>query len=78
MKVGKYQIGRFHAIIKKIYKDGTIDYETQFSSNADLMGSVCAVRQCVGEIVGIATDSPKVLSAMSVIRGKENIIKELE
>jgi len=78
MKVGKYQIGRFHAIIKKIYEDGSIDYETQFSDNADLMESVYAIRQCIGELVGIATDNPKILSAMSVIRGKENIIKELK
>ena len=78
MNVGKYQIGRFYAIIKKIYEDGSIDYETQFSDNADLMESVYAIRQCIGELVGIATDNPKILSAMSVIRGKENIIKELK
>lgn len=78
MKIGKYQIGRFHAIIKEIYEDGSINYETQFSSNSDLMESVYAIRQCVGEVVGIATDNPKILSSMSVIRGKENIIKELE
>ena len=78
MKVGKYQIGRFHAIIKKIYEDGSIAYETQFSDNADLMESVYAIRQCIGELVGIATDNQKILSAMSVIRGKENIIKELK
>lgn len=78
MKVGKYKIGRFHAIIKKIYEDGSIGYETQFSDNADLMESVYAIRQCIGERVGIATDNPRILSAMSVIRGKENIIKELK
>lgn len=27
MKVGKYQIGRFHAIIRKEYEDGSVDYE---------------------------------------------------
>ena len=26
MKVGKYQIGRFHAIIRKEYADGSVDY----------------------------------------------------
>ena len=26
MKVGKYQIGRFHAIIRKEYEDGSVDY----------------------------------------------------
>ena len=25
MKVGKYQIGRFHAIIRKEYADGSVD-----------------------------------------------------
>lgn len=26
MKVGKYQIGRFHAIIRKEYEDVSVDY----------------------------------------------------
>lgn len=26
MKVGKHQIGRFHAIIRKEYADGSVDY----------------------------------------------------
>lgn len=78
MKVGKYQIGRYHAIIKTTYEDGSIDYETSFSSNADLMESVRAIKQCIGKFVGIATDNPQILKACIVIRGKENIIKELE
>ena len=28
MGVGKYQIGCFHAIIRKEYADGSVDYET--------------------------------------------------
>lgn len=77
MKVGNYQIGRYHAIIKKIYEDGSIDYETSFSDSADLEESVYAIRHCVGQVIGIATDNPKKLVDMAVIRGKEEIIKEL-
>lgn len=77
MKVGKYQIGRYHAIIKKIYEDGYVDYETSFSSEIDLMASVYAVQKCIGKMIGIATDNPRVLVDMEIIRGKNNIIKEL-
>lgn len=77
MKVGNYQIGRYHAIIKKTYEDGSIDYETSFTDQADLMESVSAIRHCIGKLVGTATDNPKVLVDMAVIRGKENIEKEL-
>lgn len=78
MKVGKYQIGRYHAIIKNTYEDGSVDYETSFSSNADIMESVMAIRQCIGDLTGIATNNPQILKSCIVIRGKENIIKELE
>lgn len=40
MKVGTYQIGRYHGIIKKLYEDGSVDYETSFISQDDLMRSV--------------------------------------
>lgn len=78
MKIGKYKIGRYHAIIKKIYEDGSIDYETSFSDQRDLMASVFAINSCIGQIIGIATDNPKVLTDLKVIYGKENIIAELE
>jgi len=78
LKVGKYQIGKYHAIIKKEYEDGTSDYETKFSDEDDLMKSVIAIERCIGKEVGIATVNPKILKSMFVIRGKENIIKELE
>lgn len=77
MKIGKYQIGRYHAIIKKEYEDGTFDYETSFSDENDLCQSVFAIKNCIGKTVGIATDNPKILVACSVIRGKENITQEL-
>lgn len=77
MKVGTYQIGRYHAIIKKFYEDGSHDYETSFSDQADLMESVYAIKSCIGTLVGTATDNPKVLTNMTIIRGKENIENEL-
>lgn len=77
MRIGKYRIGKYHAIIKKIYEDGSVDYETSFSSENDLMESVYAIQRCIGKMIGIATDNPKVLIDMDVIRGKNNIIKEL-
>ncbi|MSD17503.1 hypothetical protein GKE72_15890, partial [Eubacterium ramulus] len=54
MKVGKFQIGRYHAIIRKSYADGSVDYETSFSDHADLMESVYCLRLCIGKMVGIA------------------------
>ena len=44
MKVGAFQIGRYHAIIKKSYADGSADYETSFSDEADLMESVYCIK----------------------------------
>ena len=35
MGVGKYQIGCFHAIIRKEYADGSVDYETSFTDIED-------------------------------------------
>lgn len=61
MKVGKFQIGRYHAIIRKSYADGSVDYETSFSDHADLMESVYCLRLCIGKMVGIATDTRKSL-----------------
>ena len=78
MKVGNYQIGRYHGIIKKTYEDGSWDYETSFSDSSDIAESYYSICQCKGELVGIATDHPKVLKSVELIRGKENIIKELE
>ncbi len=78
MKIGKYQIGKYHAIIKKIYDDGSFDYETSFTSQADLFESVHAVKSCIGKLVGVATDNTQILTDMNVIRGREAIEKELE
>ncbi len=61
MKVGAFQIGRYHAIIKKSYADGSADYETSFSDEADLMESVYCIKLCVGKMVGLATDTRKSL-----------------
>lgn len=78
MQVGEFKIGRYHAIIKLTYADGSVDYETSFSDQADLMESAYSIKTLIGEMVGIATDTPKLLTGMRVIRGKQEIIKELE
>lgn len=75
VKVGKYQIGRYHAIIKKEYGDGSVEYETSFSDRKDLVESVHALQYLTGEEIGLL--DPKVLTKVSVIRGREEIIKEL-
>ena len=77
MKVGNYQIGRYHGIIKKTYEDGSVDYETSFSDSSDLADSYRCLLMCRGEMCGTATDNPRVLKTVEKIRGKENIIKEL-
>ena len=77
MKVGKYQIGRFHAIIRKEYADGSVDYETSFTDIEDFNESYYCILKCIGKEVGIATDNPKVLTYACVIRGKEEIEKEI-
>ena len=77
MKIGNYQIGRYHAIIKKHYADGSIEYETSFSDQHDLYESVRAINSCIGKLCGIATSDPKILTGMEIIRGKEKITQEL-
>lgn len=77
MKIGNYEIGSYPAIIRKAYADGSFGYETNFSDQADFYESMKAIHSCIGKTVGIATNDPKVLTGMTVIRGKENIIQEL-
>lgn len=77
MRVGSYQIGRYHGILRKDYEDGTHDYETRFTDEADIYESLRAVKSCVGKTVGTATEQPRVLTGVSLIRGKEAIEKEL-
>lgn len=77
MKVGEFQIGRYHAIIRKSYEDGSVDYETSFPTCR--FNGKCVLSEVVyREMVGLATDTPKVLTGVQVIRGKENIVRELE
>lgn len=78
MQIGKYRIGRYHAIIKKFYEDGSTDYEVYFASQEDLQYSISAIERCIGKLVGFATDNPRVLINYEVIRGKEAIRRELE
>lgn len=77
MNVGKYTIGKYRAIIKKIYEDGSFDYETYFTSSSDLRASVSTLRRCVNTIIGLATDNPRLLVDYSVIYGLDNVIAEL-
>ncbi len=77
MKIGKYQIGRYHAIIRKEYADGSIDYETSFSDAADILESYYSILKCVGKAVGMATDNPRVLTNAFLIQGRDEIEKEL-
>ena len=78
MIIGHYKIGRYHAIIKKIYEDGMISYETQFSDENDLQLSIDAMEYSIGKLTGLATKHPSVMARYEVIRGKEAIAKELE
>lgn len=77
MKVGKYQIGRYHAIIKKTYEDGSIAYETSFTDQRDLAESVAALKSCVGMVLGKGVKNPKKLIRVNVIRGADAIREEL-
>lgn len=77
MKIGKYEIGAYPAIIKKTYADGSVGYETSFEDHRDLYESMRAIHGCIGKKVGIGTNDPKVLTGMIVIHGEENIIREL-
>ena len=65
------------AIIRKEYADGSVDYETSFTDIEDFNESYYCILKCIGKEVGIATDNPKVLTYAWVIRGKEEIEKEL-
>ena len=76
MKIGQYQIGRFHAIIRKEYEDGSVQYETSFSDMDDYMCSVNACLANIGKFCGYGENRKK-LTAVRVIRGKENIHLEL-
>ena len=77
MRVNNYQIGRYYGIIKKIYNDGSYDYETSFSDKDDLGNSIFCCQLCIGRKVGLASKNPKTLVAVEVFRGKEDIMKEL-
>lgn len=78
MMVHGYKVGRYPAIIRKRYEDGTVNYETDFSSDADLIESVNALIACIGHMCGTATDYPAVLKTLEVIYGKERIEMELK
>ena len=78
MMVHGYKIGKYPAIIKKFYEDGSVNYETDFTSAADLIESVNALIACIGQMCGMATDHPAVLKTLEVVHGKERIEMELK
>lgn len=73
-----YKIGRYPAVIRKRYVDGTVEYETDFSSDIDLLESVNALIACIGQLCGVATDRPAVLQTLEIIYGKDRIETELK
>lgn len=77
MRIGNYKI-KYPAILKKEYEDGSVDYETDFDDEEDIMKSHYALEVSIGNVIGTATDNPRRLTAVSRIDGKEAIIKELE
>ena len=76
MTIGTYKI-KYPAILKKEYEDGSIEYETAFNDDTDVMMSLYALQKCVNYITGTATDNPRLLIKVSRIDGEEAIIKEL-
>ena len=76
MTIGTYKI-KYPAILKKEYEDGSIEYETDFNDDTDVMMSLYALQKCVNYITGTATDNPRLLIKVSRIDGEEAIIKEL-
>ena len=77
MKIGKYKLGRYHAIIEKKMEDGSYQYETDFSSKADLKESVRAIQYLIGtgEKVCVFTKKPMRILGIKIYRGKEAIEK---
>lgn len=78
MMVYGYKIGSYPAVIRKRYADGTVEYETDFSSDIDLLESVNALIACIGQLCGVATDRPAVLQTLEIIYGKDRIETELK
>lgn len=78
MMVYGYKVGRYPAIIRKHYEDGMVQYETDFSSGADLIESINALVDGIGKLCGIATDHPAVLKTIEIIYGRDRIENELK
>ncbi len=76
MTIGNYEI-KYPSILKKEYEDGSIEYETEFDDDTDVMMSLYALQKNVNYITGTATDNPRLLIKVSRIDGEDAIIKEL-
>lgn len=78
IKIGRYELGRYHAIVKTGYSDGTFSYDTFFRSRKDLKYFISNHRKHLLELVFINdSDFPVTMTSISVIRGKGNIFAEL-
>ena len=77
MKIGKYKLGRLHAIIEKKMENNSFLYETDFTSEKDLQQSINAITHFVnsGEKVGIISGNPMKIISVKVYRGTEAIEK---
>ena len=77
MQIGKYKLGRYHAIIEKQMEDNTFEYETDFSSQKDLQESVSAIMYCIKNqvVCGMATDNPMKILRMKVYTGIDAVDK---
>lgn len=78
MLVHGYKVGRYPAIIRKHFEDGTVLYETDFESGADLIESVNALVAGIGHLCGLATDHTAVLKTIEIIYGRDRIENELK
>jgi len=75
MQIGKYKLGRYHAIIEKKWEDDTYTYETDFISKKDLLESIYAIGYCIRNKIPCGMDNPMKIIDINVYRGKEAVEK---
>ncbi len=79
MKIGKYTIGKFPAIIKKTYLPRSlnrIEYETNFEDINDIFESMYVLKDCIGDVYTIDGQMYELIH-VEMIYGTQNIKKEL-
>lgn len=78
MKIGKYEIGRYHAIVKTGYSDGTFSYSTFFRSRKDLYNFISNHRKSLLDVIFFNdSGSAATMISISIIYGKDKILAEL-